>query len=77
MEQFTSIQYIQIDIANHFGLDKELWSNRLSWVETNDSKLESLISGASSPILYLKAVRAYRDALEGKPINLAVSLDKL
>ena len=75
MRKFTAIEYIKIDIANHYGLDKETWTTRLDWVNANISILECYDIDANSPILYSKAVRSYRNAQAGKPIGHMVSLD--
>jgi len=75
MRQITPYEYIKIDIANHFGLDKKLWQERIDWTTKNDSKLESLESGADSPLLYNKAVRSLRMVQKGEPTNIPVSLD--
>lgn len=73
METFTGTQYLQIDIANCYGLDRLTWSDRLQWFEANESTLEQ--KTGKSPILYRKAVRAYRDHQAGKAINHVVGLD--
>ena len=33
MMRFTGKQYLQIDIASNYGLDKETWEHRLNWFE--------------------------------------------
>ena len=76
MERFTPLEYIKIDIANHYGLDKKLWRERIDWVDSNNSNLEALSSNADKPILYSKSVREYRKVLKGEPTGLLVSLDK-
>lgn len=75
MQQFTGYQYIQIDIANCFGLDRKDWTERLLWVAEHESELEDLMDEASEPLLYLKAVRAYRDVQAGKPTGHNMFLD--
>lgn len=75
MEQFTGKQYIQIAIANHFGLDQELWEERIRFVEDNECILESLVEGAKEKYLYMKAIRAYRDGQQGLPTGYIMSLD--
>jgi DNA-directed RNA polymerase len=72
---FTGYQYIQIDIANNYGLDKETWDTRLEFVQTNKTNLEKLVNKADSPVLYTKAVRAYRKAQADEPVNHLVGLD--
>lgn len=75
MQNFTGIQYLQIDIASNFGLDKRSWDERIGWTETHEGQLESLISEAEEPALYFAAVQAYRAAQQGKPSGYAISLD--
>ena len=75
MQEFSAIDYLRIDLANNFGLDKELWSTRIDWVKDNDKQLETLIPQASNPLLFAKGIRAYRDIYKGKTTNYAMSLD--
>jgi DNA-directed RNA polymerase len=75
MQTFTGTQYLEIDIANCFGLDKETWSDRLDWVSLNEPNLEGMDGSADSPILFRKAVRALRVAQRGVPINHVMGLD--
>ena len=32
MRKFTGMQYLMIDIANSYGLDKKPWEERIAWV---------------------------------------------
>lgn len=75
MQTFSGTNYLKIDVANCFGLDKETWDDRLAWVATNDSKLESLDESADAPILFRKAVRALRTVQRGEPTNHVMGLD--
>lgn len=75
MQVFTGTEYLKIDIANCFGLDSERWSDRLAWVDTHEAALEQLDSGAKSPVLYRKAVRAFRTVQAGLPTNHIMGLD--
>lgn len=75
MQTFTGTQYLKIDIANCFGLDRLDWQDRLHWFENNEPDLESLDVNAKSPILFRKAVRALRTAQQGKPVNHPMGLD--
>lgn len=40
MQLFTGKQYLQIDIANNYGLDKEDWDDRLDWFAQAEGNLE-------------------------------------
>ena len=75
MRTFTGEQYLWIDIANCYGLDKEPWDARLDWVSQRLSSLEQCDSEAESPILYRKAVRALREHQKGNPVNHIMGLD--
>lgn len=75
MQTFTPRQYLAIDIANNFGLDKETWDTRLSWFEENKSSLLNLMGSAEEPALFYAGVKAYEDMLAGRPIGYTVALD--
>jgi hypothetical protein len=72
---FTGHQYLMIDVANNFGLDKEDWDVRLQWFQDNEPHLESLLNQADEPALYFASVKAYRDVQKGLPIGYTVGLD--
>lgn len=75
MKEFNPMQYLAIDIANCYGLDKENFETRIQWVKDNINYLEDYQDQAEEPILYYKAVKALREAQGGKPIGHAVALD--
>lgn len=75
MQQFSGTEYLKIDIANCYGLDKEIWANRIQWVDANRGQLSHLSSKASSPILFRKAVRALETVERGRPTNHIMGLD--
>lgn len=75
MQLFTGWQYMLIDLANAFGLDKKLFEERIEWAETNLNELELLADKADSKPLYMKAVLAIRKVLSGKPTGHTVALD--
>lgn len=75
MQLFTPFEYLLIDIANHRGLDKELFDERIEWVKSNIHNLEAFVKDAADPAQYVKAVLALRQAQAGKPIGHMISLD--
>lgn len=75
MNTFTGYQYLLIDIANNFGLDKQLFEERIAWAETNINNLEQLTDTAENQPQYVKAVMALRDVQAGKPSGHIVFLD--
>lgn len=83
MTPFTGKQYLEIDIANSFGLDQDPWHVRLSWFQYNRSKIESdpmpdivkWSKDAKEPAQFLAGVMAYRDTKAGKPTGYLCGLD--
>lgn len=75
--ELTPIEYIKIDIANHWDkfLDKENWAERILWVDTRDQDLEALVDEAEEPALFYAGVKALRDAQNGVPNGYPISLD--
>jgi len=75
MQTFTGFEYIKIDIANAFGMDKELFEARIAWVDTHIDELEGLIDKADDAPLFLAGVMALRAAQNGQPTGHMVGLD--
>ena len=75
MKTFTGYEYILIDIANQFGLDKLLFEERIQWAQDHLSELESLSDKAECQPLYRKAVMALRKAQAGIPTGHLVAMD--
>ena len=75
MQELSPLDYLKIDVANCFGLDKLTWDERLDWVSQNNTVLEAADSAADSPILFRKAVRALRRVEAGHPTNHVMGLD--
>ena len=75
MKQFTGFQYLLIDAANNFGLDKKLFGERIQWGMDNLAILETLADTAETKPLYLKAVQAIRKTQQGIPTGHLVGLD--
>jgi len=69
--QLTPRQWLLVDIARCYGLDKATWNDRLQWAIHN----QGLIPGAKEPFLYRSAVEALERADHGYDINHLISLD--
>jgi hypothetical protein len=66
VQLFRGIQYLKMDIANSFGLDKLDWSERLRWYEDNQHRLLSLMKDAENHAQYYAGVRAMAEVRAGK-----------
>lgn len=75
MQRFTGLEYLKIDIASNFGLDKKTWDERLAWFEANESNLEQLTSQAETPALFFAGTQAYRATQKGEATGYPISLD--
>ena len=75
MQTFTGWEYLLIDVANQYGLDKETFDNRIQWAQAHLDTLEDYIDQAEEKPLYIKAVQAIRKAQEGKPSGHLVGFD--
>lgn len=75
MKTFTGWQYLLIDVANAYGLDKKKFEERIEWAEANLGTLETLVDAADSKPLFLKAVMAIRKAQAGVPSGHLVGFD--
>lgn len=75
LTKFSGWQYLLIDAANNFGLDKFLFEQRIQWAEDNLNQLEFLISQADNKPLYHKAVMAIRSAQAKVPTGHLVGFD--
>lgn len=71
--------WLKVDIANAFGLDKELWADRVAFVDNNiDAMLADIdawSAKADDPLLAKSALLAYRDSLATGKSNRIVRLD--
>lgn len=75
MKTFTPFEYLLIDVANQYGLDKKLYEQRIDWAQENLDKLETLVDEAETPNMYWKAVDAVRCAQGGIPTGHLVGFD--
>lgn len=75
MQTFTGKEYLKIDIASNFGLDKKTWQARIDWFDQNQTNLEALVPQADKPALFYAGVKAWRDTEAGKPTGYMISLD--
>jgi len=79
MQKFLPVQYLQIAIANHFGLDKKTWKERLDWFIDNVTDLtyhiEKYAVKASEPMMFRKMVNQFDNAMNDLKVDGLVSLD--
>lgn len=75
LQRFTGKQYLQIDIANNYDLDKEDWNTRLNWFQQNEHKLMELVPEAKEPALMYAGILAYEKMKAGETSSYPVSLD--
>lgn len=74
-QDFTPREYLKIDVASAFGLDRVDWSERLGWFDANRANLQNLTNKAKEPALFFAAVEAYEATERGQPTGHMVSLD--
>lgn len=75
MQYFTARQYLMIDIANSFGLDKETWDTRLNWFDEHELILDSMLKDAADPAMFYAGVQAWKAVKRGEPSGYPISLD--
>lgn len=75
MQLLTAREYLKVDIANNYGLDKKTWDERISWFDENEANLLNLVDEAEKSALFYAGVNAWKDMKAGKPIGYAVALD--
>jgi len=75
MQEFTGLEYIKIDVANNAGQDKLTWNERIQWFDDHHKNWQDLIQEADNKFLFIKGMRAYKDALRGKPTGFIMALD--
>lgn len=75
MQLLTAREYLKVDIANNYGLDKKTWDERIAWFDKNEANLLNLVDEAEESALFYAGVNAWKDMKAGKPIGYAVALD--
>ena len=75
MQTFTAREYLKIDIANNYGLDKKTWNERIDWFDRHEDRLMEVLPQAAEPALYFAGVTAWQDIKAGKPSGYPISLD--
>lgn len=75
MKFYTGWQYLLIDAATQFGLDKLTFEKRIEWSTENLHILEDLADQAETKPLFIKAVMAIRKAQAGRSTGHMVGLD--
>ena len=73
--QYTPVEWLCIDIANQYGLDKKTFEVRIQWVKDNFERLTVLASPKKERPLYVKAVMGLLRACKGQAIGHLVGLD--
>lgn len=74
-QYFSGADYLRMDVASKFGLDKDDWEVRLAWFHEHEHELESLVDKAEEQAGYLAGVMAYRKAVRKVPTGYTISLD--
>ena len=74
-QTFTGKDYLKIDIANNYGLDKKTWDERISWFDKNEHRLGALVKDAEEPALFYAGSVAWQKTKAGKPTGYPISLD--
>ena len=72
----SGLKYLQIDIANCYGLDKKSYEERIAFVDehtTNELLAKTIV--ADSPYEYRNAVEQYERACMGYPVEHITYLD--
>ena len=85
MQVFTGIDYLKIDVANNFGLDKVTYQERIDWFNSNinfspESTLTDIIEWIhihepKEPELFFASAKAYVDYLNEVPSGYMISFD--
>jgi hypothetical protein len=74
-QTFTGKEYLKIDIAGSYGLDKLTWAERINWFDEHEDQLHNLVPAAEEPALFYAGVLAWEKTQAGKPSGYPISLD--
>lgn len=75
-QTFKGIHYVIFDIMANFGWDKENFETRLHrFKQCSVDWWQAHLHRAEEPVLALKALNAYRDAMSGKPTGYMANMD--
>jgi hypothetical protein len=82
MTELQPIEWIKVAVANSFGLDKKIFSERLDWFDMvglaafySDKLVDLYANKASEPMMFRKMVNQYKLAIAGQKVNGLVGLD--
>lgn len=75
MQEFTGLEYLKIDIANSFGLDKLNWNDRIHWFDQHEPLLETLTKQAKEPAQFMAGTLAWRKTQRGEATGYLCGLD--
>lgn len=75
MQTFTAREYLKIDVANSFGLDKKLWEERIDWFDQHEPMLLTLLDQAEEPAMFFSGIQAWHSVNNHEPIGYPISLD--
>ena len=77
MQTFTGWEYLLIDVANHWGMDKARFEERIEWATAHLEELEELAKDRvwKDKPMYLKTCYAIRKAQKGMATGHLVGFD--
>lgn len=75
MQEFTGRDYVKIDIANQYGLDRLTWYERIHWVDDNRPQLSTMTSQSKNELAFDKGIRALDAGDRQIPTNHIMGMD--
>lgn len=77
MQHFTAAEWVLIDAATQWGMDKEFYDVRLNWAKDNliNPAKRPNVYDADTPALFTKALIAIDDIIAGNPTGHIIGLD--